>query len=212
MSFDKNVFINCPFDEKYYPLLRPLLFTIVYLEFTPKIALERSDSGESRITKICQLIKDSKYSIHDLSRLKPSLKEYSRQNMPFELGLDIGCRHFSDNHLSSKKCLVLEKEKFRYMKALSDMSGSDIKSHNDDPLKLVEQVRNWFVETVGLKRISSPSVIWYKFNDFMSDFYDKRHAEGFTNEELDMMPIPEYIDYIKEWCTKTNNTIAHNIA
>ena len=27
MAFDRNVFINCPFDDGYRPLLRPLLFT-----------------------------------------------------------------------------------------------------------------------------------------------------------------------------------------
>ena len=71
-EFSKNVFINCPFDSEYHSLLRPLLFTAVYLGFNPKIALERSDSGEQRIDKICELIRESKYSIHDLSRLRSS--------------------------------------------------------------------------------------------------------------------------------------------
>jgi len=30
-SYEWNVFINCPFDKEYFPLLRPLLFTIIYL-------------------------------------------------------------------------------------------------------------------------------------------------------------------------------------
>jgi len=86
-SFEHNVFINCPFDREYYSLLRPLLFTITYLGFNPRIALESSDSGEMRIEKICALIKSSKYSIHDLSRLKAAKKgEFYRLNMPFELG------------------------------------------------------------------------------------------------------------------------------
>ncbi len=32
-GFDQNVFVNCPFDDEYLPLLRPLLFTIIYLGF-----------------------------------------------------------------------------------------------------------------------------------------------------------------------------------
>ena len=33
MPFERNVFVNCPFDEAYYyPLLRPLLFTIIYVD------------------------------------------------------------------------------------------------------------------------------------------------------------------------------------
>ena len=201
MSFDKNIFINCPFDDDYYSLLRPLLFTVIYLGFNPKIALERSDSGETRLSKICELIAHSKYSIHDLSRMKASQKEQlSRHNMPFELGLDIGCRIFSKGLLKDKKCLIIEKEKYRYMKALSDISGCDIKDHDDDPIKIVQQVRNWFVVTVGVRKAPSPTTIWYSFNDFTSDFFDKRISEGFSNEDLNMMPIPEYIDFIKEWC------------
>ena len=50
-SFDKNVFINCPFDEEYYPLLCPLLFTVLRLGFNPRIALERSDSSSPSLRR-----------------------------------------------------------------------------------------------------------------------------------------------------------------
>ena len=79
--------MNCPFDKGYVSLLRPLLFTVISLGYQPRIASERSDSGENRIDKICQLIKESRYSIHDLSRLKAEeIGEFYRLNMPFELG------------------------------------------------------------------------------------------------------------------------------
>jgi hypothetical protein len=29
-GFARNVFVNCPFDKDYTPLLRPLLFTLLY--------------------------------------------------------------------------------------------------------------------------------------------------------------------------------------
>jgi hypothetical protein len=29
--YEKNVFHNCPFDEEYVELLRPILFTLLYL-------------------------------------------------------------------------------------------------------------------------------------------------------------------------------------
>lgn len=199
-GYDKNVFINCPFDSAYHPLLRPLLFTIVYLGFNPKIASERSDSGEFRLAKISGLIRESRYSIHDLSRLQAGKKgEFYRMNMPFELGIEYGCRLFGGSPLNEKRCLVLEKQPFEYMKALSDLSGIDIKNHHEDPIKLVRQVRNWFVETVGLRGASSAGVIWYSFNDFMADFYQKREAEGFDEEDLNMMPVPEFIHFIRDW-------------
>jgi hypothetical protein len=199
-KFEKNVFINCPFDTRYYPLLRPLLFTIAYLDFNPRIALETSDSGQTRIEKICDLVRTSKYSIHDLSRLKATKKgEFYRLNMPFELGIDYGCRRFATNWLRNKRCLILEEGAHDYRRALSDISGLDIKNHANDPIKLVQAIRNWFVETVGLKDIDGPTAMWYRFNDFTSDFNARRLAEGFSKDDLNIMPIPEYLRFIKKW-------------
>lgn len=199
-AFETNVFINCPFDEDYFPLLRPLLFTVIWLGFTPRLALERSDSLESRIDKISGLIRESKYSIHDLSRLKPTkADEFSRMNMPFELGVDYGSRLFGPPVLRGKRSLVLEVKRYDFMKALSDLSGVDIKHHNNEPDEVVRAIRDWFVETVKLRGVASPTNIWYRFNLFASDFYDVRKAKGFTDKDLDMMPVPEYIDAIHDW-------------
>lgn len=199
-EFHKNVFINCPFDGEYLSLLHPLLFTVIYFGFSPKIALETSDSGEIRLGKICSLIRDSKYSIHDLSRLQSTkADEFYRMNMPFELGIDYGCRQFSSGQLREKRCLILEKERFNFMKALSDLSGVDIKNHRNEPAQIVREVRSWFVETVGLRGISSPTIIWDNFNIFMQGFRRKRKAEGFSEEDLNTMPVPEFITFIKDW-------------
>ncbi|GAB3348045.1 hypothetical protein GCM10027566_03040 [Arachidicoccus ginsenosidivorans] len=49
-NFDKNIFINCPFDEKYKnDLLNPILYLIVKNGYTPKIASEDADSAECKI-------------------------------------------------------------------------------------------------------------------------------------------------------------------
>ena len=126
-QFERNVFINCPFDDEYRPLRQALLFVVVFLGFNPKIALERSDSGELRINKICGLIQVSKYSIHDLSRLRSGkAKEFYRLNMPFELGIDYGARAFGAAFMSSKRSLILEQKLHDFRKALSDLSGVDI--------------------------------------------------------------------------------------
>jgi hypothetical protein len=198
-DYEKNVFINCPFDEKYLSLLRPILFTIIYLGFTPRISLECFDSGEPRFNKICKLIKQSKYGIHDLSRIQARRKgEYFRLNMPFELGLDIGCRVFQGKKYLDKRYLILEEKKYRYQAAISDLSNSDIKSHKNNPTIAIRQIRNWFVEN-GLKDAPSGRVIWYKFNDFIGDFDKKRVTEGFEKEDIYEMPIPEYNHFIGTW-------------
>ena len=129
-----------------------MLFTIIYLGFNPRIASERSDSTENRIDKICGLIRVSKYSVHDLSRVKAArAEEFYRLNMPFELGIDYGSRLFGSASKAGKKCLILEKERFDYIRALSDLSGIDIKSHKVKPVNMVRVIRDWFFETVGLR-------------------------------------------------------------
>jgi len=199
-TFENSVFLNCPFDIQYFSLLRPLLFTIIALGYNPKIASERSDSGELRLKKIAELIESSRYSIHDLSRLQAAKAgEFFRMNMPFELGIDYGCRLFGQVRLRENRCLVLVNRPFDYAKAVSDLAGVDVKSHGKKPEKLVQQVRNWFVETAGERNVPSPARIWYGFNEFAADFYDVRKREGFSDDDLDMMPVPEYTDFIRNW-------------
>lgn len=199
-GYESNVFINCPFDSQYFSLLRPLLFTVVYLGFNPRIASERSDSGENRVDKICELIGSSRYSIHDLSRLKAErADEFYRLNMPFELGIDYGARGFGTSEHISKKFLILEKRRYDFQKALSDLSGVDIKSHSNEPEDVVRAVRDWFVETQGIRGVPTATVIWWQFGDFTTAFYETMTAAGSPKKDIDQMPVPEYVDYIREW-------------
>lgn len=197
-GFHNSVFINCPFDEEYVPLLRPLLFSVIRAGLRIRIASETFDSGVARINRISDLIRQSKYSVHDLSGIRSSsADEYYRINMPFELGMDIGCRTFSTGYRKQKRCLIIETEPNRYQRALSDLSNSDIKHHQDQPEQLVRQVRNWFVE-IGVGGIPSGTVLWEEFNTFMADFYEEREADGFVDKDLQMMPVREYIDYAQD--------------
>ena len=133
-GFDRGVFVNVPYDSQFKSLLRPLLFCLIYAGMTPRLALERRDSGELRLNKIVELIRNSKYAIHDLSRMQAQeAGEFFRLNMPFELGLDIGCRLFSKDERSSKRCLILDTERFRYQAAISDLAGTDFGAHADEP-------------------------------------------------------------------------------
>ena len=175
--FDKSVFINCPFDREYLSLLRPLLFTVAWFGFEPRIASERSDSAESRFDKIVGLIRSSRFSIHDISRLRAKeAGDFSRFNLPFELGVDRGAQLFGVGRMRSKCCLILERDQHEFRRALSDLAGIDIKSHQDQPVEIVRAVRHWFVETVGLQRVASATQLWYRFNEFTSDFYRRSHG------------------------------------
>jgi hypothetical protein len=198
-NFHRNVFVNCPFDDEYVPLLRPLLFTLLYLGFTPRIALEKTDSGNPRVARILRLIRESGLAIHDLSRLAANKKgEVSRFNMPFELGLDIGSISFGPTKLRQKKCLILEEQRFRFLAALSDLSNSDILSHAGKPIEVVAKVRYWLVQEV-LRTGPSATEIWTSFNYFMAHLYDKLTAENFSKKDIASLPTCELLAHMEAW-------------
>lgn len=199
MAFDKNIFINCPFDDDYIPLLKPLLFIIKKIGFNPRISLERNDSGEIRLHKIKELIESSKYSIHDLSRAKSTKAgEYFRQNMPFELGLDLGCRDYNSKYIfRGKKILILEEEKYSTQKALSDLSFADCKCHKGDAEELIYEVRNWLAENVH-KEVPSASSLWDGYNIFYADLYEEKVKNGFRQKDINRIPIAEFMNYIDQ--------------
>lgn len=172
---------------------------MIYLGFTPRIALEALDSGAPRFEKIVTLIRNSKYAIHDLSRLQSSAAgEYFRLNMPFELGLDVGCRLFRPGQAAGKRCLILEAERYRYQAAISDLSNSDIAVHSNEPVKVVTEVRNWLNAEARL-RAPGPADVWARFNEFMADNYDALKLRGFSDEDVDRLPIGELIVCMQDW-------------
>jgi hypothetical protein len=199
-NFEKNIFVNCPFDKDFMPLLKPLLFTILYCGYTPRIALERLDSGEVRLMKIKELIDSSKYSVHDLSRVKSIVKdEYFRLNMPFEIGLDLGCRlYHSDLKYRDKRALILESEQYSYQKALSDLSNSDVKCHKGDPEELIFEVRSWFSE-INKDEMPGGTLIWDDYNTFLTDLFESMLQKGLKQKDIDRMTMAELIIRMQDW-------------
>jgi len=199
-DFDANVFLNCPFDEEYFPLLRVLVFTVKKIKLTPRSALERSDSGEIRLHKIKELVEASKYSIHDLSRSKSTAKDqYFRLNMPFELGIDLGCRDYHpDESYRDKKILMLEKERYSTQKALSDLSFADCKCHKGDQEELVYEVRSWFSEN-GMKKLPPSSLIWDDYNVMYMNLYEKKYEENFKDKDIRRLSMKEFMYFIDEY-------------
>ncbi|MBL4694664.1 hypothetical protein JKY72_04820 [Candidatus Gracilibacteria bacterium] len=200
-NFSTSVFINCPYDPEYLPLMRALIFVIVYCGFTPRLAAERTDSGETRFDKIMELIEACQYSIHDLSRVKAKkIGELYRLNIPFEIGLDLGCRKYK---LPNKKCLVLEASRHECQKALSDLAHVDLKHHDEDSESLIIAIRNWFSE-LGVDDLDGGAKIWNMYNYFWADFYSEREKAGFSHKEINNTTIPEFLKKIKPWIEKNS--------
>lgn len=140
----RDVFINCPFDADYRPFFWAIVFTVIRSGFRPRCTLETDDSSENRFDKICNIVKECRYGIHDISRTELDAKsKLPRFNMPFELGLFIAAKRFGTGGQRSKRCMVLDKEQYRFQKYLSDISGQDIHSHQGKIGVLIREVATW---------------------------------------------------------------------
>ena len=154
----KTVFINCPFDDNYLPLFRAVIFTVHDMGFRSRCSLEASNAGTVRIDKIQDIIAQCKYSIHELSRTQLD-KTYRlpRFNMPLELGIDLGCKRFGKEHEQEKVVLVMDIERYRYQKFISDISGQDIYSHGGTQRGIVNEIREWLRSELDPRSVIIPS-------------------------------------------------------
>lgn len=199
LNFDRNVFVNCPFDKEYEHILQAILFCLVRFGLRPRIASEKNDSGEARIDRIFDLIVSSRYSIHDLSRCQArEAGEYYRLNMPFELGIDYCCRRIGEDPLSRKHILILEEKHYRYQAAISDLAGSDIEAHDGNYEVAVRKIRNWLVGLRGFERIG-PARILAEYEDFQQWHYEKQLEDGFSEQDIQDYPTAELLQKMTEW-------------
>ena len=170
-DYNRNVFINCPFDKEYESLFRAILFTVHRCGYILRCAKEFEDSNSIRITNIVKLIGESKYGIHDLSRVTEKDSLLPRFNMPLELGIFIGSIEFGLKRHKSKEYLIIESEQFRFKKFISDLSGQDIKAHNNSPEEAIKCIRNWLSSKTS-EKIPSPGIINKEYAEFIGRLPD----------------------------------------
>ena len=195
--YASNVFINCPFDAGYGPILDVLIFAVFDCGFVPRCAMEIDDSAQIRIDKIFRIIEECKFAIHDVSRteLDPDTK-LPRFNMPLELGMFLGARHFALSRHKTKVCLIMDSESYRYQKFISDISGQDIKAHNNSPERAVARVRDWLNNASGRKTIPGGKQIWKRYQEYRNQLPDVCAEAGLTVDEL---TFNDKANFASEW-------------
>ena len=197
--FERSVFVNCPFDEDFAPVLQAVAFCIVYLGLFPRLAPENADNAAARLDRIADLIRGSQYGIHDLSRCKSTqADEYARMNMPFELGLDHACRRFGQAPQTDKRILILEHTRYDYQRALSDISGWDIQAHGGDHEKAVRHVRSWLIAQAGAPAVGA-ALIQGKYIAFQEWYWERELAAGSSEEDIREYPTAELIRAMHQW-------------
>lgn len=175
--FSRSVFINCPFDDRYWPLFEALVFTVLACGFEPRCSLEEYDSGTVRLDKIKRLIESCGLAVHDLSRVEGDQpRALPRFNMPFELGLD--------------------SERYRYQALLSDISGQDVHTHHDSSRLMIRTVRDWLRMGPSKRRVPGPLHIQRSFRQFARRLPDYCRRSGLDRRHL---PFADYAEMAREW-------------
>jgi hypothetical protein len=187
-GYATNVFINCPFDAEFEPLFHAIVFAVIQCGHTVRCALEADDTGATRIERIYQLIEECRFGIHDISRIAhDTVNDLPRFNMPFELGLFLGARRFGGARLQrDKQCLVLEAERYRYQKYLSDIAGQDIREHDNNPAKAVGAVRDWLAGSrpKSAKPLPGATAIMRHYGEFQANLPAMLRAADLEPAEL----------------------------
>jgi len=143
-QYDESVFVNCPFDREYTAVFDAIVFAVHDCGYVARCALELQNSGETRLTRLLDLIAACRFGIHDLSRTElDAVNQLPRFNMPLELGIFLGAQHFGVRTHREKVSLILDVERYRYQKFISDIAGQDPAAHAGEPARAITAVRNW---------------------------------------------------------------------
>ncbi len=121
--------------------------------------------------------------------------------MPFELGIDYGCRQYFGQGRDQKRFLILEEKRYRFQAAISDISGSDIVAHGADYRKAVSAVRNWLVTEAGAQSVGASRILAH-YEDFQEWYWEKKLQEGASEEEIKEYPTAELMAAMAEWIAK----------
>lgn len=179
---NRDVFINCPFDDLYKPIFYGIVFTIVRSGFVARCALETDDASDIRFQKICAIIDESGYGIHDISPTytngRPPLPRF---NMPLELGLFLGASRFGSK---PKRCFIFDVERFRYQKFISDLAGQDIHEHKGDVDTVILQVATWLRQQSRDERVPGGKAIAFEYKAFCKKLPLLCRSSKITQDEL----------------------------
>ncbi len=205
IQFDYSVFINCPFDSDYRPIVEAIIFTLQICRLEPRRADESFNTAHYRIEKILDIIGSCRYGIHDISRVQLSEGAYPRFNMPFEFGLDLACRKFGKSWHREKSLLVLDSDDNRYDTTLSDISGQDIKAHHNDPLRAIQCIRNWLVASPWTLTRKLPGAV--RITEWYSQFQNDMEAiAGEFHYDTGELPFADFTNVVKVWLDRQSTS------
>ena len=135
------------------------------------------------------MIGECRYGVHDLSRTELDAESgLPRFNMPLELGVFLGAKRYGGPPQRAKRLLILDTERSRYQRFISDLAGMDIHAHGGDPLRAVRETRNWLAN-VSRRILPSADRVVRIYQDFQAAL-----PQIARQLEFDPAAIP-YVDF-----------------
>lgn len=119
-------------------------------------------------------------------------------------GLFLGAKRFGRAEQRSKICLILDSEKYRYQKFVSDIAGQDIESHGGEPQEAIKAVRNCLSNATARSiKIPGGTVIakrYAVFREHLPAMCRKLHLH------INELTFSDYVLQVEEWL-KLNNQL-----
>ena len=192
--YNKSVFLNAPLDAQYKPLLDAILFCIHACGYIARMAPQEV-GGRVRIARIFDLIRASRLSIHDLSRV-----EEPRLNMAFECGICFGAKEFGRAEQRLKDLLILDSERHRFQRTMSDIGGQDALAHDNNPMLAIHCVRNFLAHQSSHVVNKGGVEISARYDAFRADLPRMCEIAEITTTELASLDyLPDLITFMIRW-------------
>lgn len=158
-----SVFINCPFDAGHERCHHAIILCVVACGMQPRSALESGTVSKSRMQRIGSALRESAYSIHDLTRAHgdPSHDNLARFNMPFEFGMAFLLTEVASTLGGSHEWLGLIPDMHPRAEFISDLAGYDLESYDGQPESVIGPVLSWLSTRpeVSLPPTITPTVL-----------------------------------------------------
>ena len=123
-----------------------------------------------------------------------------RFNMPLELGVFLGAKQFGSCRQRSKRCLVLDRERYRFQQFISDIAGQDIKVHGNSSETAIQMVRDWLRNAIGQPSMPSGSHLWTSYQKFTVELSEMCEKAQLTPAKL---TFRDFYQLVLEWLSAT---------
>jgi len=111
------------------------------------------------------------------------------------LGLFVGAARFGPPEQRRKVSLILDSDRYRFQKFISDIAGQDIYAHGNEPEEAIKSLRKWLSSMNGLTLPGGMSIV-KRYRSFRQQLPE-------ILAELDIEPdeatFSDYANFVESW-------------